>query len=172
MLILENKMLIYKDKHQTLCTLCPYDLISNIKIKAYCVSFRVDEDNDFVNFSDIAKSLHVKIKPLIRSELYMSSSEYLNSVIDKADLVLDSFAVTYDTASENPKLYVVCTSDEKQRASVQKWGKCFEVFESTMSEVMLYRMKFGIERNRDMIERQWRKKKGCDKDARLHSELS
>lgn len=157
-------MITFKDKRQTISG---FGFTKHIKrlIRVendFTLVFELDTGGeDFINLLDIADELNISLYKLCKDDLIMDIKK--QTIIEECDAVMQGFAIWYDTSSSDTTLKIIYVENQSYKAVMSKIMGNFEVSGSNMPTELLYKMKFVIERNKEIIESEWTGKKNKDK---------
>lgn len=154
-------MIILTGAKQTLTSFCfTAHIVQYLRTENnYTLFFRLDDNTeDFVNMLDVADELGMEpVKPS-KEYFYMQPKVIdpnTDVVIKASDLVLPGFAVQYDVSKDTVTLNVTYLDNTAYQAVMMKIGKHMEVSSSNMPVDVLYKMKFIVERNEQLVMSEW-----------------
>lgn len=162
-IVVENNMVILTGVNQTLTSFCFTEHIKQYlrTENGYTLIFRLDDNTeDFVNMLDAADELGVQAH-IDDAAFFMRPVDIdptVPAILNTSDIVLADFAVQYDIDNPVVTLNMTYLCDVKYRAKMIKLGKHTEVSSSNMPVDILYKMKFIVERNEEMLIAGWTKK--------------
>lgn len=164
-IIAENNMITFVSKDQTLTSFYFTEHIEKFtRIEdGYTLMFQLDDKtNDFVNLLDITDELGIKPLKINKEDLFMNNRAYMTSreeMFNSSNAVIDGFAIWYDTSADNVTLKIIYLDNPAYKAVMTKIIRHMEVSSSNMPLEILYRMKFIVERNEELLMGEWKEAK-------------
>ena len=160
MLKFRDNMALYSDKHQSCQAFFPTsDLGRHITDFHFCNSFvEVNHfgEADCIDYTGLASDLEDSV-------MIPEKTKREEELLGKCDFSLADIYVTFIFESSTPTLKVELLEDAEHVAILTLVGEYFEVKTSNFSETDIYRIKFTVERNADLLRTEW-----GDAYARLH----
>lgn len=92
----------------------------------------------------------------MNNRAYMTSRE---EMFNSSNAVIDGFAIWYDTSADNVTLKIIYLDNPVYKAVMTKIIRHMEVSSSNMPLDLLYRMKFIVERNEELLMGEWKEAK-------------
>ena len=162
MLKFRDNMALYSDKHQSCQVFFPTsDLGRHVTAFQFYSSFIEIEhfgESDCIDYTGLVSDLEDKV-------MVPEKTKREEELLDKCDFSLADIYITFIFESSTPTLKVELLGDVDHTASLTLVGEYFEVKTSNFSETSIYRIKFTVERNADLLRTEWE-----DAYTRLHKE--
>lgn len=169
-IIAENNMITFVSKDQTLTGFYFTKHIGKFTHieDDYTLMFQLDDGTeDFINLLDITDELGIKPLKIHEEDLTMTNRAPIpnrDELFNSSNAVIDGFAIWYDTSTDKVTLKIIYLDNPVYKAIMTKVIRHMEVSSSNMPVDILYRMKFIIERNEELLMEEWKEaknKKNC-----------